>query len=98
MVERAVVLRMALARHPRKVSYERVALAVNESGQLAEQRAVDCRVPRQIPLVQQADAQLDIVIVQLRALGGCTHRLAHAQPGIPELLQEARDFALAPRR
>ena len=48
-------------------------------------------VAGQIPLIQQADIQLDVLVVDLGAFFRRAHRMADPQPGIPKRLQETRD-------
>src|SRR5208283_1558486 len=58
--------------------------------QSGEQRAVT----GQETLIQQADVELGILVVNLQAFGRSAHRLAHAQARIPKFLQKGRNGGL----
>jgi len=48
-------------------------------------------VARQKSLIQQADVQLDVLIMQFRAFTGSANRMAHSQPGVPKHLKKSGD-------
>src|SRR5579864_4553647 len=89
MIERVTVTRVPFTRHARQMTRKTVAVAVNESRKLLNQRAIDAGISRQIALVEQADVQFDVAVMQFRAFGGRAHRMADAQAGIPQLLEES---------
>ena len=88
LVDGFAVPRMAGADQPAQMKGQPLALAVQEAAQLQDELRVQTAVAGQEALVQQADAELDVALVQLAALGGRAHRVAHPQARVPELLQE----------
>ena len=64
---------------------------MQEARQLLGEPGVQGAVAGQEPLIQQADVQLDVLIVHLGAFLRRAHGMAEAQPGIPECLEERGD-------
>ena len=63
-------------------------------GRRSRQLGVERAVAGQVALVEQADVQLDIVVVHLGAFVRRAHGVADAQPGVPQALQKRGDGLL----
>ena len=94
------VLGVALAREARQVAHQRLAVGADEARQLRGQIRIERAVAGQIALVEQADVQLGVLLVDFQALRQRAHGMADAQAGIPERLQKGGDSVLgaAPAR
>ena len=88
MIERALEFFVAFARELAEVASERAGLALEESGQLAFELGVKLGRTGQHAAVEQADAQLDVALVDFGAFGNGAHRMAQAQTGVPEQANE----------
>ena len=86
-----VILLVAFAAEACEVAHQGVALGVQEARQPLGKPGIQRPVAGQVPLIQQADVQLDVLIVYLGAFFRRTHGMADPQPGIPERLQQSRD-------
>jgi hypothetical protein len=82
---------MAHAGQPAKVARQVLTAAVEEARQSDRELAVKFPVAGEQALVQQADAQLDVALMQLAALRGRPHRVAQAQLLVPQSPQETGD-------
>jgi len=78
-----LILLVAFAAEARQVARQRVALGVQEARQALGKPGIQRAVAGQEPLIQQADVQLDILIVDLGAFFRRAHGMAEPQPGIP---------------
>ena len=83
MMERAVETCVPFTRQPRQVPDEGISLAVNETRQPLEQRAINRRISGEEPLIEQADIQLDILVVEFGALRRRTDRMADSHATVP---------------
>ena len=94
MIKGIAVLSVALVGEARKIAQQRVAIGGDEARQLFGEGGVEGAISGQKPLVEQADIQLGVLIVDFGAFGGRTHGLADAQAGIPQVLQKSGDDLL----
>src|ERR1700722_9442610 len=78
MIERALKFFVALARELAKVAGEHAGLALEERRELAFELAVKIGGPVEHPPVEQADAQLNIALVDFGAFGHGADRMAQA--------------------
>jgi hypothetical protein len=81
----------ARAGHAAKLIHQDGPLAMKELGQLGFQTAMTCTVAAQEAMVQHADGQLQIALMQFQAILHRVNGLAHPQTGIPQGFQEFRD-------
>ena len=89
---------VALAREPGQIAGQRFAVGADEARQLRGQIGIERAVAAQISLVEQADVQLGVLVVDFQALGQRAHGVADAQAGIPQRLQKRRDGVFRWRR
>ena len=94
VIERARVLPVAGPRQLRQVAHQRPAVAQDEARQLFRQAGVERAVAGEVALVEQADVQLDVALVNLGALGRRPDGVADAQAGVPQVPQKRRDGVL----
>ena len=92
MIIRAGVFGMALACEADQVAHQSVAIGLYEARKLLAERREERAVAGEEALVEQADVQLGILVVHREAFLGSAHRLAHAQAGVPQPLQESGDL------
>ena len=92
MIESVGVFGVALAGQADQVAHQGVAVALHEARKFLAQGAEQRPVAGQKALVQQADVELGVLVVNLQAFVGNAHRLADAQAGVPQSLQKGRDL------
>ena len=95
MIDGIAILGVAFAGEARQVARQRVAIGQHEARQLGGQGRVERAVAGQVTLVEQRNVELGVLVVHLGALLGRAHGMAHAQAGVPELLEESGDGVLA---
>ena len=88
---------MAVARELRQVADQGVAIGVDEARQAVGQPGVERAVAGEEALIEQADVEFGIGIVHLDAFVGGAHGVAHAQAGVPQMLEECGDGLLGGR-
>ena len=62
--------------------------------QAVGQPCIESAVAAEETLIEQADVEFGIGIVDLGAFVRCAHGVAHAQAGVPQMLEECRDGVL----
>jgi len=90
MIEGVVKPQAPLAGQHSQAPDQALPVALDKARQLSLQRQIDPLVSAKEAHVEQADVQLDVPLMQLRALRRCPNRLADAQPGVPQPLKERR--------
>src|SRR5438270_16248 len=65
-----------------------IAIAVDESRQILGEPGIQRPVSGKVSLVQQADVQLHVLVMNFYALARGPHRMAHPQSGIPKALEK----------
>ena len=72
---------------------------MQKRGKRLGEAGVERAVAREKTLIEQADVQLDVLIVDFSAFFGRADRMAEPQAGIPERLEECREWlGVAPAR
>ena len=98
MIERVAVLGVAFAGQAGQIANQGVAIGVDEARQAVGEPRIEHAIAGEESLIEQADVEFRIPVVHLAAFGRRAHRVAHAQSGIPEMLQEGRNRGLTLHR
>ena len=91
VVQRVAELGVALAGETGEIAHQDFAVGAEEARQTVGHSGVERAVPGQEALVEDADVELDVLVVDLEAFGGRADGLADAQACVPELPQEGGD-------
>src|SRR5215472_11430176 len=94
MVERALVFCVACAGHLAEMAGERAGAAIEEGGESGVELVRDGGGALEETTVEQADAELDVVLVEFKAFGDGVHRVAEAEAGVPEQANEFGEHGL----
>src|SRR5437899_10832992 len=91
MIEGAGVLGVAVARELCEVAEQGIAIAVDEARKLGGEISIEGAVAAEVALIEEADVELGVAVVDLGAFGGGADGMAHAEAGIPKGLEERGD-------
>ena len=90
VIDRVRIARVTDPGQPGEMVDQLLAAAMEETRERRDQFPVELRIAGQQPLIEQADVQLDIAVVNLTALRRSSHGVTQTQSLIPERPQKRR--------
>ena len=89
VIDGALGLGVAFARQPGQAAHQTGAFTGEEAREAHQLPFEEILIAHQEALVEQADGEFQVPVMHAAALFRSAHGLAEAQPGIPQLPQEA---------
>src|SRR5688572_28193713 len=83
MIDRAVIFRVARDRELTQMSHELLPVTAKELGQTLGELFVKRVIANEKALIEEADTQLDVRLLELATLCDCVYGLAEAKPVVP---------------